>query len=87
MNDPKHEKFRDLLEQNYQWPDFYTWKFIVKADGQGQVMALLEGMEVSVRESGKGNYVSITVRKFVASSDEVLAVYQLIAGIPGVLSL
>lgn len=87
MTDSNHEKFRELLDQNYQWPDFYTWKFIVKVDSHHQVVALLVGHEVSLKTSEKGNYVSITSRKFVATTDEVLEVYRLIASIPGVMSL
>lgn len=87
MTDANHEKFRELLDQNYQWPDFYTWKFIVKVDSHHQVVALLIGHEVSLKTSEKGNYVSITSRKFVATTDEVLEVYRLIASIPGVMSL
>lgn len=87
MTDANHEKFRELLDQNYQWPDFYTWKFIVKVDSHHQVVALLVGHEVSLKTSEKGNYVSITSRKFVATTDEVLEVYRLIASIPGVMSL
>lgn len=87
MSDPKHENFRELLDQNYQWPDFYTWKFIVKVEIQNHVLALLDGHEISVKISEKGNYVSITSRKFVKATDEVLEIYSLISKIPGVMSL
>ena len=87
MSNDEQLKFRELLEQNYQWPDFYTWKFIVKVDSQSQVEALLVGHEISVKISGKGNYVSITSRKFVQTTEEVLEVYRLISTIPGVMSL
>jgi hypothetical protein len=87
MSDPKHEKFRELLDQNYQWPDFYTWKFIVKVESQNHVLALLDGHEITVKTSEKGNYVSITSRKLVKTTDEVLEVYSLISKIPGVMSL
>ena len=87
MSDPKHEKFRELLDQNYQWPDFYTWKFIVKVETQNHVLALLGDHEISVKTSEKGNYISITSRKLVKTTDEVLEVYSLISKIPGVMSL
>ncbi len=87
MSDSNQLKFRELLEQNYQWPDFYTWKFIVKVESQSQVEALLVGHEIAVKVSEKGNYVSITSRKFVKTTDEVLEVYRIISAIPGVMSL
>lgn len=87
MTDPNHLKFRELLDQNHQWPDFYTWKFIVKVDSHHRVVAMLEGHEITIKTSEKGNYISITSRKFVTSTDEVMEVYRLIASIPGVMSL
>lgn len=87
MTDPKTEKFRELLDQSYQWPDFYTFKFIVKTEDKDRVIELLTGHEVQLKASEKGNYVSITSRLFVKNTDEVLAVYQLIGAIPGVMSL
>jgi putative lipoic acid-binding regulatory protein len=87
MSDPNHAKFRELLDQNHQWPDFYTWKFIVKAESSSQVVALLAGHEITLKTSEKGTYVSISARKLVQTTDEVLAVYHLISGVPGVMSL
>jgi putative lipoic acid-binding regulatory protein len=85
--DPNHMKFRDLLEQNYQWPDYYTWKFIVKIEIQDAVTVHLKDHEVTIKLSEKGNYVSITARKLVKSTDEVLEVYAIISKISGVMSL
>ena len=87
MSDDKIAKFRDLLDQQHQWPDFYTFKFIVKAEDQDKVLAFLEGHEIHLRPSEKGNYVSITSRLYVSSTDEVLLVYQLVSGVPGVMSM
>jgi len=87
VDDAKLEKFRDLLEQNHQWPDFYTFKFIVKAENQDQLIALLEGHDIQVRASDKGNWVSITTRLFVAHTDQVIEVYRVVAVVPGLMSL
>lgn len=87
MSSDKSEKFRELLDQSYQWPDFYTFKFIVKTENRDQVVAMLDGHEVQFKVSEKGNYVSITSRLYVKSSEEVLQVYEAIALIPGVMSL
>lgn len=85
--DEKTAKFRELLDQNHQWPDYYTFKFIVKAEDQDKVLALLEGHEIQLRPSEKGNYVSITSRLYVESTDEILEVYQIVSAIPGVMSI
>ena len=87
MSDDKSEKFRELLDQTYQWPDFYTFKFIVKVENRDQVVALLGGHEVQFKVSEKGNYVSITSRLLVNTTEEVLKVYEAVALVPGVMSL
>ncbi len=87
MSDANHEKFRELIDKTHNWPDYYVWKFIVKAEAHDQVVALLVGHEITVKESGKGTYVSINARKLVNTTDEVLEIYKLVSEIPGVLSL
>ena len=86
-NNQKSEQFRELLEQNYQWPDYYVWKFIVKIEIQDHVLTHLSAHEVSLKVSEKGNYVSISARKLVTTTDEVLEVYEIISRINGVMSL
>jgi uncharacterized protein len=87
MDEQKHLKFRELLDQNYQWPDYYIWKFIVKVENQQAVLDLLKDHEVQIKPSEKGNYVSITARKLVKSTDEVLVLYIDMSKISGVMSL
>lgn len=81
------EKFRDLLDQTYQWPDFYEFKFIVKTQEKQQVVTLLIGYTITETASAKGNYTSINARKLMKSTQEVLDVYELISKIKGVISL
>lgn len=81
------EKFRDLLDQSYQWPDYYEFKFIAKAQEKDQIIALLVGFTISETPSAKGNYISVSARKLMKSTQEVLDVYELIGKIKGVISL
>lgn len=87
VDDAKLEKFRELLEHNHQWPDYYTFKFIVKAESHDQVLALLIGHEIQLRTSDKGTWISITSRLFISHTDQVLEVYRVVATVPGVMSL
>lgn len=82
-----NQKFRDLLEQNYQWPDYYEFKFIVKVDDKSLVLERLEGHHIIETPSKKGNFVSITSRKLIRCTDEVIEVYEVISTIKGVISL
>ena len=82
-----HEKFRDLLDQSYQWPDYYEFKFIVKSDDKDLVLAKLHGYSITEQPSKKGNYISISARKLITSTQEVIEVYEVISTIKGVISL
>jgi putative lipoic acid-binding regulatory protein len=83
----KHEKFRDLLEQNYQWPDYYEFKFIVKIADKNLILEKLLGFQIVVTPSKNGNYISISARKLMNSSDEVIQIYEVMSTVQGVISL
>jgi hypothetical protein len=83
----KHEKFRDLLEQNYQWPDYYEFKFIVKIADKNLILEKLTGFQIVVTPSKNGNYISISARKLMTSSDEVIQIYEVMSTVEGVISL
>lgn len=87
MTQKQDPDFRELLEQNYQWPDYYMFKFIAKKETMDQVIALLDGYEVVFKHSEKGHYVSITFRKMIHKTDEIFEMYEQVGKIPGVMSL
>ena len=80
-------KFKTLLDEQNTWPEYYTFKFLVKADKKDQVLSMLSEHKVKIRESKAGKYVSFTSRKLVESSEEVVAVYELMAQVEGIMSL
>lgn len=81
------EKFRSLLDESYQWPDYYEFKFIVKLEDKDKILAHLSECQISEKHSGKGNYISISARKLIKSTDEIVEIYKLMSGIKGVISL
>lgn len=83
----EHPNFKDLLDQTYQWPDFYEFKFITKTADKDVVLEKLEGFQIEETPSKQGNYTAISARKLMKSTDEVIEVYQLIGSIKGVMSL
>lgn len=87
MDNQQFQKFRDLLDQSYQWPDYYEFKFIVKMDDRGEALAKLEGFLITETPSKKGNYISINARKLMKTTQEVLDVYELMGTIKGIMSL
>lgn len=87
MDNQQFQKFRDLLDQSYQWPDYYEFKFIVKIDDKASILDNLTGFSIVETPSKKGNYISISARKLMKSTQEVLDVYEVMSTIKGVISL
>lgn len=81
------EKFRALLDEHHQWPDYYEFKFIVKSEEKDNVLVLLNGFQITEKPSGKGTYISISARKLVHSADEIVETYKKVTAIKGVISL
>lgn len=82
-----NQKFRALLEESYQWPDYYEFKFIIKTDDKHLIIANLVGFTVHETPSKQGNYTSVSARKLMKSTEEVLEIYALMSTIKGVISL
>lgn len=81
------EKFKSLLDEQMNWPDYYSFKFVVKLEHRDNLLELLQEHTISEKSSKQGNYISITSRKLVHSSDDVVEVYQKVSTIEGILSL
>ena len=82
------ESFREKLDNFYAWPSLYTFKFIVPTVKQDDLRQLFP-MHTTVTEktSEKGKYISITYQMMMPSTDSVIAVYQKVAVIKGIVSL
>jgi len=82
-----NQKFRELLDESYQWPDYYEFKFIVKTDDKHLILDKLTGFTLSETPSKKGKYISVSARKLMKSTQEVLDVYEAVSTIKGIISL
>lgn len=92
--DPRREKYEKLLIQltdSFDWPSVYMFKFIVPSDNEkiAQVESLFNSEEatVSIRNSSKGNFVSITAKELMLSPEKVIDRYVQAEGIKGLISL
>jgi hypothetical protein len=83
----KYQKFRVLLEENYQWPDYYEFKFIIKTEDKHLILSKLIGFTIHETPSKEGHYTSVSARKLIANTDEVIEIYELMGTIKGVISL
>ena len=82
-----HEKFKALLDETYQWPDYYEFKFIIKTEDKSLILDKLVDFTVHQTPSKQGNYTSISARKLMKTTEEVIVIYELIGTIKGVISL
>ncbi|WP_370088197.1 DUF493 family protein [Ekhidna sp.] len=79
--------FVEKLEGTHEFPDNYTFKFIVKPEHQASVEALLPDADIKLKPSSGNKYVSITLNKKMNTSQEVVEVYKQANKIEGIIAL
>ncbi len=79
--------FRTLLDDQTDFPTDYTFKFIVPLEHMPELQRLLDGYELQTRASRNGNYISTTLSPTMESSAEVIAVYERVSGVEGLIAL
>lgn len=88
LSDPNWwSNFKQLLDDNNEWPVVYLFKFIVPKDGMDALKQVFEDHEIDIKASTKGNYLSLTTRIHVESSDDVVAIYRAAGEVEGVIAL
>ena len=80
-------KFKDLLNEQNDWPEYYTFKFVVKTADKANLLAVLADHKITEKLSKNGNYTSISSRMYANNADEILAIYSRVKKVEGVLSL
>ncbi|MGB0452870.1 MAG: DUF493 family protein [Bacteriovoracaceae bacterium] len=80
-------RMKELLDQQYTWPDKYMFKFIVPGGKEDEVKTLADVTSAQFRPSRSGKYVSMTFEKSIESSDEVIEIYKRLSKIEGIVSL
>ncbi|MDA0379078.1 MAG: DUF493 family protein [Bacteroidetes bacterium] len=88
LSDPNWwDHFKQLLDENNEWPAPYLFKFIVPKAGIEELKSVLEGHDIDIKASTKGNYLSLTTRIRVESSEDVVAVYRSVGVVEGLIAL
>lgn len=84
----KYVKFKALLEEQYIWPADFHFKFIVPVAQVDALQALLNATpRVEVRLSRHNRYASVSVWMKMASSEEVIYVYEKVKAVEGLIAL
>lgn len=81
------DKFINLLNDEYEFPVQYFFKFIVPSDKVNIVNNLIGDAEFSHRPSRNGKYTSVSAKKMVASAEEVVEIYERLSVVEGIVSL
>ncbi|MFP4089985.1 MAG: DUF493 family protein [Cyclobacteriaceae bacterium] len=81
------QNFKQKLDKIHKWPSLYMFKFIVPSGREEEVFALFPKNDLSTRESSKGNYISVTAKVMMGSSEAVMEKYREAHKIEGVLAL
>ncbi len=87
MNKTDFDKLQNLLDDQVSWPEYYTFKFIVKEEHKPHALSILEDHDIFEKPSRSGTYTSITSKKRFSSSTEVIEVYKQMIKVEGIISL
>jgi hypothetical protein len=81
------EAFKRILEEEHVFPGKYLYKFIAPRDKKEKLIELFPNEEIAIKESSKGNYISVTINSMVQDSNEVIGIYQKVHEIGDIISL
>jgi putative lipoic acid-binding regulatory protein len=84
MNEDKFSDLKKKLEETLTYPSVYMFKFILEANNRK--IAMVENLfgeeaEIYTKESGKGKYISITVKEVVMNTEDIITIYRKAADI------
>ncbi len=86
-----YERLKKQLEEDTTWPSPYLFKFIVPAELEkiAEIQSFFDGLdaEIKTRDSGKGNYTSLSIMVVMDSPDHIVKKYIEVSSIEGVISL
>ena len=80
-------EFKAKLDDIHSFPTQYMFKIIVKGEKISEVEALFPKETLTLKPSSKGSYTSVTAKLKMASSDEVIDVYEKAHHIEGIIAL
>jgi len=84
------EALRAKLIETGEWPRVYFFKFIIPANNKK--LALVEALfgpeaKVSIKQSNKGNYLSVSAKELMLSPNRVIERYEKASKIKGLIAL
>lgn len=80
-------KLKLVIDETVKFPSEYLFKFIVPVAEVQQILGILQGMEIEQRASANGNYISVSGKKTMQASQDIIVIYERAAQIKGIISL
>lgn len=88
MNSDKEVlNFKDKLDNQHSWPSLFMFKFIVPKGKEEGIFRLFPKNEYATKASKKGNFISVTAKVMMGSSEDVIRIYQEASKVEGVIAL
>jgi|TARA_B100001113_G_scaffold335764_1_gene315581 hypothetical protein len=81
------DSFKKSLDEEYNFPCEYNFKFIIKTEFKGKIFNLIPEAKTEEKTSKNGKYTSVTLTHFVKNSSEILYIYENASKIDGIISL
>lgn len=87
-----YESLKTKLEEGFNWPETYLYKFIIPADDKkiAEIENIFdfEDAVITIKESSKGKYVSVTIKAIMESPQHVIDKYiEVGERVTGIISL
>lgn len=80
-------QFKRLLDAQNDWPAEFIFKFIVPKEQLAALKEILDGYQLKTKASRNGNYLAVTLKPVMESSEEVIRIYRRASEIKGIVSL
>jgi hypothetical protein len=80
-------KLKLVLDETVKFPSEYLFKFIVPQASVLEILDILEGMQIEETPSKNGNYVSVSAKKVMNTSQDIITIYHRASVIKGIISL
>jgi putative lipoic acid-binding regulatory protein len=81
------ENFKNQLDNHYDFPTEYLFKFIVPFGQVEKLKSLFPPNKISIKKSKTGKYVGVSCKLNVDSSKQIIDIYKEAYLISGIISL
>lgn len=76
-----------VIDETVKFPTEYLFKFIVPQASLQEVLTILEDMQIEQTPSKNGNYISVSAKKVMITSQDIITIYHKASVIKGIISL